>query len=262
MPEIPEGSHKASLDVSLVDVHVQFDLSRGHEVRALRGIDLDLQGATRAAVVGASGCGKTTLLRVLAGLQAPTRGSVAFGGHNASPPRGAVSMLFQGACHLPWLTVSENLAFRAAPARRMLEEEAARLDSYLLAVGLEPDEYGDRYVNQLSGGQARRVELAMALSSEPQLLLLDEPTTGLDYMAKRTVESLIETQTTRPGLSTVLVTHDLEEAVRIADVVHVLKAGEMVGSVRVDAPRPRCGGEGSWPVPAEIDDLLVLMGLQ
>jgi sulfonate transport system ATP-binding protein len=197
----------------------------------LKGIDLAIAPGEFVTIVGQSGCGKSTLLRLLAGLEAPTAGTVALDGEAPRSGSPLVRMMFQDARLLPWRRVQANVGL-GLPAERRGDAVAA-----LEEVGLA-DRGGD-WPAVLSGGQRQRVALARALASRPRLLLLDEPLGALDALTRLEMQSLIERVWEEHGFTAVLVTHDVEEAVALADRIIVLDAGQIALALPVDLPRPR-----------------------
>ena len=197
--------------------------------RVLRGIDIEIPAGQFVAIVGRSGCGKSTLLRLIAGLDQPTAGHVAVGG---APTR----LMFQEPRLLPWQRVRANvevgLGADVPAAEREVLAQAA-----LEQVGL--GERGDVWPAVLSGGQMQRVALARALVSRPRLLALDEPLGALDALTRIEMQALIENVWQAQGFSAVVVTHDVSEAVALADRVLVLEEGRVVEDIVVDLPRPR-----------------------
>jgi sulfonate transport system ATP-binding protein len=197
----------------------------------LQGIDLTFGSGEFIAIVGQSGCGKSTLLRLLAGLEEPTAGSVLLERHEPRPGSPLVRLMFQDSRLLPWRRVLDNVALGLSNDRRA-EAEAA-----LVEVGLA--ERAKDWPSILSGGQRQRVALARALASRPRLLLLDEPLGALDALTRLDMQSLIERVWQEHGFTAVLVTHDVEEAVALADRIIVLAGGTVALDLRVDLPRPR-----------------------
>jgi len=204
---------------------------------ALEKISLNVEAGEIVAMVGGSGCGKTTLLRMISGLEAPTQGHVAIDGEPIFAPHPAVGIVFQEARLLPWLTVAQNIAFGLDHLPRA--EQEARVDQALLRVGLAG--YGKRWPRELSGGQAQRVAIVRALVAQPKALLLDEPFSALDALTREDLQDhlLALWEQHRPTL--VLVTHDVEEAVALADRAIVLqpKPGRIFADIPIDLPRPR-----------------------
>jgi len=212
--------------------------------RALADISLVVDAGEILAIVGGSGCGKSTLLRLAAGLEAPTSGQIHVDGVPIAAPHPAVGLVFQEPRLLPWLTVAGNVGFglaALAPAAR-----AAKVCAALARVGLA--DYAGRWPRELSGGQAQRVALARALVTNPRVLLLDEPFSALDAFTRVDLQDhLLDLWAdTRPTL--VLVTHDIEEALVLADRVMVMRAhpGRIAGVLTLDAPRPRDRQSGTF----------------
>ncbi len=204
---------------------------------ALETISLDVDAGEIVALVGGSGCGKTTLFRMISGLEMPSRGTVAIDGETIAAPHPAVGIVFQEARLLPWLTVAQNIAFGLEDLPKA--ERDARVDEALLRVGLAG--YGGRWPRELSGGQAQRVSIVRALVTQPKALLLDEPFSALDALTRESLQDhlLALWEQHRPTL--VLVTHDVEEAVALADRAIVLqpKPGRIFADIKIDLPRPR-----------------------
>jgi sulfonate transport system ATP-binding protein len=208
----------------------------------LDAIDLDIAPGEFVAVVGRSGCGKSTLLRAIAGLERPDGGRLVIGG-NADGGRAdsggmpEVRMMFQDARLLPWKTVLQNVALGLAGGAG---ENERRARAALASVGL--DERAGDWPAVLSGGQRQRVALARALVHEPQLLLLDEPLGALDALTRIEMQQLIESLWTRRGFTAVLVTHDVQEAVVLADRILLIQEGRLALDQKVALARPRARG--------------------
>jgi iron(III) transport system ATP-binding protein len=198
---------------------------------AVSSVDLDVAKGELVAVVGESGCGKSTLLRLIAGLEMPDGGEiqlagVTVSGHRAwvSPERRGVGMVFQDFALFPHMTVLDNIVYGLGSRPR--RERGARAEAMLELVGLAG--YGGRYPHQLSGGQQQRVALARALAPEPSLLLLDEPFSNLDTALKRTLREEVGEILRRSGITTLLVVHDAEDVMVLADRAVVMRAGEVL----------------------------------
>lgn len=204
---------------------------------ALSQVNLSVEAGEIAAIVGGSGCGKTTLLRLVAGLDQASAGSIEIDGDRISSPHPAVGIVFQEPRLLPWLSVRDNVAFglgeQPRGARRDRAEEA------LERVGLAG--YGGRWPRELSGGQQQRVAIARALAPRPKALLLDEPFSALDAFTRASLHDhlLALWEESRPTV--VIVTHDVEEAVTLGDRIIVMqpKPGRIFEECNVDLPRPR-----------------------
>ncbi len=208
----------------------------------LRGVDLDVAAGEFVAVVGRSGCGKSTLLRLLAGLDRPTAGTIRFGDEGAAIPERAVTrVMFQEPRLLPWARVLANVEVglgetRNAPGARDQARAALR------EVGLEAR--GADWPSVLSGGQKQRVALARALVSDPKILAFDEPLGALDALTRISMQQLLERVWREQGFTAILVTHDVAEAVTLADRVVVIDNGVIALNLRLDLPRPRERGAG------------------
>ena len=200
----------------------------------LDAVDLTIRPGEFVAVVGRSGCGKSTLLRAIARLERPDGGEVKIGGNGSAPD---VRMMFQDARLLPWKTVLQNVALGLADGE---QRARAALDS----VGLLA-RAGD-WPAVLSGGQRQRVALARALVHEPQLLLLDEPLGALDALTRIEMQRLIESLWIERGFSAVLVTHDVQEAVVLADRILLIENGRLALDLDVGLARPRERGDGAF----------------
>ncbi|PTE02988.1 ATP-binding cassette domain-containing protein [Pandoraea apista] len=189
-----------------------------------------------AAIVGRSGCGKSTLLRLIAGLETPDAGRIALDGHTLSGASGAVStrIMFQDARLLPWRTVLENVALG------LPKSSHAKALEVLGEVGLA--ERANDWPSQLSGGQRQRVALARALVHQPDLLLLDEPLGALDALTRIEMHALIERLWRAHGFTALLVTHDVQEAVALADRVVLIEQGQLGLDQPVSLARPRARG--------------------
>ena len=197
----------------------------------LRGVDLTVAPGEFIAIVGRSGCGKSTLLRIISQLDAPTSGTVEIDGQQIRAADTPVRFLFQEPRLLPWKRIWENVALFASDHRR-----AAALDALEL-VGLR--ERADEYPGILSGGQKQRVALARALASDPQILLLDEPLGALDALTRMEMQALIERLWKEKGITALLVTHDVSEAVYLADRVILIEEGEITMDQPIELARPR-----------------------
>src|SRR5215475_10439049 len=197
----------------------QLSKTYANRVRALDGISLRVAPGEIVAVVGGSGCGKSTLLRLLSGLDNPTQGQVALDGDAIKSPHPKIGIVFQEPRLLPWLTVAGNVGFGLAD--RPKSERAERVAHQLDRVGLT--DKANVWPRELSGGQAQRVALARALVMRPEVLLLDEPFSALDAFTRLDLQDhLLDLWAdTRPTM--VVVTHDVEEAIVLADRVVVMR---------------------------------------
>ncbi len=200
----------------------------------LRGIDLDVEPGEFVAIVGKSGCGKSTLLRLISGLETPSAGSVLVNGQALSGLNQETRMMFQDARLLPWKRVLDNVGL----GLKYGWQKRAR--QVLHQVGLA--ERAHDWPAVLSGGQRQRVALARALVAAPSLLLLDEPLGALDALTRIEMQRLIENLWQEQRFTALLITHDVEEAVAIADRVVLIENGKIVLNLPVALPRPRHRG--------------------
>jgi NitT/TauT family transport system ATP-binding protein len=215
---------------------------RSGTVEALAGVDLRVEPGEFVAVVGPSGCGKSTLLRLVAGLEAPSGGTVAVGGKPVATPRPDVALLFQRPTLLPWRTALGNVRL-PAEARRLdgLDRRGteARARGLLALVGLAGWE--EAYPAELSGGMQARVALARALFADPALLLMDEPFGALDALTREDLARELLRIWSERRVTVLFVTHAIAEAVYLADRVVVMtpRPGRVAGEIAIDLPRPR-----------------------
>ena len=202
----------------------------------LQEIGIEIHSGEFVAIVGRSGCGKSTLLRLIAGLDQPTEGDILLDGQPVTGIHSDVRIMFQDARLLPWKRVVDNVQLGIRSGERRRAEYALQL------VGLA-DRAGE-WPSILSGGQRQRVALARALAGEPRLLLLDEPLGALDALTRIEMQQLIEKLWSEQRFSAILVTHDVSEAVALADRVVLLEAGRGAMDIRINLPRPRVRDNG------------------
>jgi iron(III) transport system ATP-binding protein len=203
--------------------------------QALRDIDLTIEKGEFVCFLGPSGCGKTTLLRIIAGLETQTAGRIHQGGRDISvlpPAQRDYGIVFQSYALFPNLTISDNVGYGLVNRRAGRARIRTRVAELLALVGLP--EAGAKYPGQLSGGQQQRIALARALATSPGLLLLDEPLSALDALERVRLRGEIRALQQRLGVTTIMVTHDQEEALSMADTVVVMNQGriEQVGTPR------------------------------
>ena len=213
---------------------------------AVEGLSLEITEGEFAAVVGPSGCGKSTLMKLATGLQFPFKGTVKVAGAQVSKPVKIAGMAFQAPTLLPWRTTLENLLLpleivepHRSQMRRRRPEYAARAENLLTSVGLRGQ--GEKYPWELSGGMQQRTSLCRALIHEPQLLMLDEPFGALDAFTREELWMALRDLQAARKVTVMLVTHDLREAVFLADTVYVMSSrpGRIVRRCPVNLPRPR-----------------------
>jgi sulfonate transport system ATP-binding protein len=202
----------------------------------LRGVDLHIPAGQFVAIVGQSGCGKSTLLRLIAGLDAPTAGTISFGEETRPED---IRVMFQEPRLLPWASVLSNVEVGLGTDRTSADAKA-RAESALTEVGLA--EKRDQWPSVLSGGQKQRVALARALVSHPRVLALDEPLGALDALTRISMQQLLGRVWRDQTFTSILVTHDVSEAVALADRVLVIEDGRIAHDINVDIARPRQRG--------------------
>lgn len=199
---------------------------------ALADINIVIDAGERVAILGSSGCGKSTLLRLAAGLTLPSSGRVLLNGQAVLRPQPSVGFIFQEPRLMPWLSVEANVAF----GLRGPSSHQANVQLSLIRVGLTP--YANYLPKQLSGGMAQRVAIARALAAAPELILLDEPFSALDAIRRSELQEHFLHLWDNDRLSTLLVTHDVEEAIVLADRILVMQPdpGRIIEEVRLDLP--------------------------
>ena len=206
---------------------------------ALDNVSFEVHRREVVCVVGASGCGKSTLVRLLAGLEQPTSGQLLLDGKEVDGPGADRGMVFQGYTLFPWLTIKENVMF--GPKMKGMSREAAReeADQWLSLVSLES--FAESYPHQLSGGMKQRVAIARALANSPRILLMDEPFGALDAQTRAQMQRHLLHIWKNADVTIVFITHDLDEAIYLADRILVLKPrpGRVAELLEVPVSRPR-----------------------
>ncbi|ARO32961.1 nitrate/sulfonate ABC transporter ATP-binding protein (plasmid) [Rhizobium sp. NXC14] len=231
----------------------------GKPLQVLKDINLHIRSGESLAIVGASGSGKTTLLRVLAGLEDSDGGEVLVDGKAIRGVGAERAVIFQEPRLLPWLTVLDNVAFGLETRGLTREKARERARRYVKLVGLQ--QFETAYPRQLSGGMAQRVGIARALAVQPEILLLDEPLGALDAMTKIGMQQELARIWRDEDVTTILVTHDLEEAIYLADRILILprERGGEPRLIDIDLPRPRDRSAPEFVRHRE--ELLTLFGL-
>ena len=226
--------------VSLVDVSKRFSLRVDGElqsVQALARVSFTVDDGEIVALIGPSGCGKTTALRIAMGLESASSGRVLVDGREVKGCGHDRGMVFQHAALLPWLTAAQNVMFGLEMKGVRGAELQGTVQRYLALVGL--DGSGNRRPHQLSGGMQQRVGIARALAIDPKVLLMDEPFGALDAQTREALQGELLEIHARTGKTILFVTHDLDEAVLIADRIVVLREGAMQEIIDVPLSRPR-----------------------
>lgn len=214
----------------------QFAISSGEVLTAVRDIDFTVGNSEFVSVVGPSGCGKSTILSMTAGLYQPSAGEVLVSGKVVTKPNPQVGFMLQKDLLLPWRTIVKNVEFgleaRGVPARERRERALAELNRCHLA-GFE-----NHYPYQLSGGMRQRAALARTLAIDPDIILLDEPFSALDAQTKLLIQNSFAETIQEAGITTLLITHDLSEAVIMSDRVLVLseRPGTIIHEMKIDLP--------------------------
>jgi NitT/TauT family transport system ATP-binding protein len=215
-----------------------FDPYAGSKVTAVEDVSLEVRQGEFVSIVGPSGCGKTTILNLIAGFISTTGGEILIDGRPVKGPGPDRGVVFQSFALFPWKTVLENVAF--GPKMRGLgKAERERIAHEYLAMA-KLSEAAQRYPNELSGGMQQRVGVVRALANEPDLLLMDEPFASVDAQTRMTLQEELTRiwQEKRPTV--IFITHDVGEAVFLANRVVALSKGRVLEEIAVDLPRPRC----------------------
>jgi NitT/TauT family transport system ATP-binding protein len=213
--------------------------SRTGTVTALNNINFNVRRREFICVLGASGCGKSTLIRILAGLEEPSSGHVLLDDTPIAGPGPDRGMVFQGYTLFPWLTVKRNVMFGLLSKGIGATKAATDAKMWIEMVGLTP--FADAYPHQLSGGMKQRVAIARALANQPRILLMDEPFGALDAQTRANMQSYLLQIWQNVDVTILFITHDLDEAVHLADRIIVLGArpGHIKEIINVPLPRPR-----------------------
>jgi NitT/TauT family transport system ATP-binding protein len=230
--------------VSLSDVTIAFRLADGGNYKAVESASLDVADGEFVAIVGPTGCGKTTLLNAAAGLFPPSSGRVEIFGAGLDGLNRQSGYLFQSEALFPWKTARDNVAIGLEVMGVARSEALERAQAWLKRVGLGA--FGERYPHMLSGGQRKRVGLAQVLIRDPKILLMDEPFGPLDAQTRQIMGNLLLELWSGDRKAVMFVTHDLEEAIALSDRVVIMSAGpaaRIIGDWRVPIPRPRDTGE-------------------
>jgi sulfonate transport system ATP-binding protein len=246
LPNLPRQTPQSGTAIRIQNLQKSYN-----DRSVLKSLQLDVAAGEFVAVIGRSGCGKSTLLRLIAGLEKADSGSLEFAQQDAqNNRRPETRVMFQDSRLLPWKTVLDNVALGLSGRR---SDALAALNKVALA------ERAGEWPSVLSGGQRQRVALARALVHEPTLLLLDEPLGALDALTRIEMQSLIEQLWQQRGFTALLVTHDVQEAIALADRVILIEDGQITLDQKVDLPRPRARGN---PVFAALEEQILARVLQ
>lgn len=231
--------------LSLLDVRCSFATPGGQdEYTAIKNVSFDLEVGEFVSIVGPTGCGKSTILNVAAGLLYPSSGSVQVLGENLLSINRHAGYMFQSNTLMPWRSAKENIMLGLEYHDIAKEERASIANEWLRKVGLQG--FGDRYPHQLSGGMQKRIALAQTLALDPKIILMDEPFSALDVQTRQLMENellqLCKASSSQAGKSVLFITHDLDEAIAMSDRVIVMSAGPAshpIGDFKIDLPKPR-----------------------
>jgi NitT/TauT family transport system ATP-binding protein len=224
--------------VSVENIRLEFGTKR-HHVVALDNVSLSVPDKQFAVIVGPSGCGKSSLLDIIAGLRPANSGRCLVDGKSVTKPGRQRGMVFQNYSLFPWLTVQKNVEFGLKLRNVPPNERSETAKFYIDAVGLAGFEKS--YASQLSGGMKQRVAIARAMANDPEVLLMDEPFGALDSQTRTVMQQLLLKVWEKDSKTVLFVTHDIEEALFLGDIIYVMSArpGRFVDKITVPLPRPR-----------------------
>lgn len=224
--------------IRIENLGYSFITKRKDKIPVLDGVNFEIRGGDFVVILGESGCGKTTFLNLLAGIYKAGKGAVFINGHEVNAPHFSRSFIFQQPTLLPWLTVRENITF-GCNIRGDTKWLSKRVEEYIELIGLVGSE--NLYPHSLSQGMAQRVAIARSLIGNPEILLLDEPFTALDYYNKSRLQNELIKLWKKLNFTTVFVTHDIEEALIVGQKIIILgeKPAKVVQTIDIDAPYPR-----------------------
>jgi NitT/TauT family transport system ATP-binding protein len=233
----PVGARPASGHVQIEQVSVSFERRGKGDIQAVDNVSLDIKPGEFVCLVGPSGCGKSTLLNAVAALRTPTAGHITLDGKPVSYESGTMGYMFQGDTLLPWQSALDNVLLPMQARKLPVDRDRAR--GLLASVGLEGFE--DSYPRQLSGGMRKRVQLARLRAQDPMVMLMDEPFGGLDAQTRLMIQEEFMEEWDRERKTTIFVTHDLSEAIGMADRIVLMSArpARIKHIYTVPFPRPR-----------------------
>lgn len=250
----PDGSPPPAGGLAIRHVDKSFDID-GRKLSVLEDVSLTIEPGRFVAIVGASGCGKSTLLRLIAGLERQNAGEILLDGQPVAGPGLDRGLIFQDHRLFPWMTVEQNVLLALSNSEEPAAAKRARVAELLTLVGL--DGFAQAFPHQLSGGMAQRAAIARALAPQPQVLLLDEPLGALDALTRLRLQSELQRIWLAQRSTMIMVTHDVEEALFLGDVIVVMQPGRIARILNVPAPHPRDRADPALvPLKAEILSLL------
>ena len=234
----PLESHVASSKIRAEHIDKVYKTGK-KSVAAIEDVSIDIQDNDFVCIVGPSGCGKSTLLRMLAGLDFPSAGNIIVNDRKVTGPGPDRGMVFQTYTLFPWMNVEDNIKFGLKIKKLPKAEQQEIADRYLKIIGLE--KFAKSYSKELSGGMKQRVAIARALANQPEVLLMDEPFGALDPHTKSMMQLLMREIWVKEHPTVVFITHDIDEAVFLADKIYVMSArpGKMIKRVNVYLPHKR-----------------------
>ena len=234
----PLEAHVASSKIRAEHIDKVYKTGK-KSVAAIEDVSIDIQDNDFVCIVGPSGCGKSTLLRMLAGLDFPSAGNIIVNDRKVTGPGPDRGMVFQTYTWFPWMNVEDNIKFGLKIKKLPKAEQQEIADRYLKIIGLE--KFAKSYSKELSGGMKQRVAIARALANQPEVLLMDEPFGALDPHTKSMMQLLMREIWVKEHPTVVFITHDIDEAVFLADKIYVMSArpGKMIKRVNVYLPHKR-----------------------
>ena len=234
----PLEAHVASSKIRAEHIDKVYKTGK-KSVAAIEDVSIDIQDNDFVCIVGPSGCGKSTLLRMLAGLDFPSAGDIIVNDRKVTGPGPDRGMVFQTYTLFPWMNVEDNIKFGLKIKKLPKAEQQEIADRYLKIIGLE--KFAKSYSKELSGGMKQRVAIARALANQPEVLLMDEPFGALDPHTKSMMQLLMREIWVKEHPTVVFITHDIDEAVFLADKIYVMSArpGKMIKRVNVYLPHKR-----------------------
>lgn len=234
----PLEAHVASSKIRAEHIDKVYKTGK-KSVAAIEDVSIDIQDNDFVCIVGPSGCGKSTLLRMLAGLDFPSAGDIIVNDRKVTGPGPDRGMVFQTYTLFPWMNVEDNIKFGLKIKKLPKAEQQEIADRYLKIIGLE--KFAQSYSKELSGGMKQRVAIARALANQPEVLLMDEPFGALDPHTKSMMQLLMREIWVKEHPTVVFITHDIDEAVFLADKIYVMSArpGKMIKRVNVYLPHKR-----------------------
>jgi NitT/TauT family transport system ATP-binding protein len=237
-PDIDSDEASAPVEIDVADVSIVFDSPKGQVIAADR-VSFQIMRGEFVCLLGPSGCGKSTVLNTIAGFETPYSGSVSVAGKPATGPGPDRGMVFQQPHLFPWKSVRSNIAHGPSMLGKTTGEARAIADDLIAMIGLT--KFSDAYPHTLSGGMQQRVAIARALANRPSVLLMDEPFGALDAQTRVVMQESLLSLWAQVGTTIVFVTHDIDEAIFLADRVLLMSAGpgRILRDLRIDLPRPR-----------------------